>query len=84
MKYNELSIGQRLYNRGDMANIDHWGTITRIEPPGRFSDQIHIQADDDRRAYCVPACAISDVDKGNGLTRIVTKEARETYIKKCM
>jgi hypothetical protein len=83
MKYDQLHIGQRLYNRGDMANPDHWGTITKMTPAGRFSDDIQITPDEDspnNLPYSVSACMISDVDNGNGLTRIVTKEAREAYI----
>jgi len=81
MKYDDLKVGQKVYNRGDMANIEHWGIITKMTPADRFSDSIEITPiDDDRGPYSVSSCAISDIDKGNGLTRIVTEEARKAYI----
>lgn len=76
MKYTELSVGQRVYNRGDMANIEHWGTITAIVPPGRFSDCITIEPDEEEiQEYSISACMISDVDLGHGGTRIVTESS---------
>jgi hypothetical protein len=84
MTYDKLSIGQRVFNRGDMANIEHFGTITKIIPPGRFSDQIEITPDEESdrdKPYFISSCMISDVDKGNGSTRFVTKEAYDARIK---
>lgn len=74
-------IGTRVFNRGDMANVEHWGTITRLIPGTRYSGrefEITPDAEADRKPYTIPTIAIHDVDKGNGLTRFVTKEAYET------
>lgn len=70
-------IGLRIYNRGDMMNEPHWGTVTKIIKSERFSDQVQITPDKDanRKPYFVPPIMISSIDKGNGVTRIVTKQA---------
>ena len=72
-----MKIGTRVYNRGDMANLEHWGTITKIIPNKMFYEEVEITPDPDadRGPYRVPTAMISNVDKGNGLTRIVTEEA---------
>lgn len=84
MTYNQLSIGQRIYNRGDMANVEHFGTITRLVPAGRFADVVEITPDEgsERGAYRISSAMISDVDLGHGGTRIVTVEARKAYLDK--
>ena len=75
--------GTRIYNRGDMANHPHWGTITRSYTD-RWGSHVTITIDEDddtidEVSYTVPAMMISDIDKGNGLTRIVTEEAYNTW-----
>lgn len=71
-------VGTRIYNRGDMANIEHFGTIVS-ERKDEWGHHVKIQADSDGpRAgyeYEVPAGMIHDVDAGNGRTRIVTEAA---------
>ena len=82
----KIEIGLRVYNRGDMANIEHWGTITRIIENKRFGNQIEITPDPDteREPYTVPPIMISHVDEGHGGTRIVTEQAHKNYRAKQM
>jgi len=92
-----LTKGTRIYNGGDMANADHFGTITKVETD-RWGTRYEITADplepnpyDDpnepdlcllqRAPYWIPACAISPVYKGHGGTRIVTEVAYQTWRK---
>lgn len=85
MKTEDIEIGLRVFNRGDMANIDHWGTITNIIKSHRFSDQVEITPDPDsvdRDPYCVSPVMISEIDKGHGGTRIVTEKAHNKYRQK--
>jgi len=81
MKTSEIEIGQRIYNRGDMANIPHFGTITKIKTSDRFSDMIEITPDNDidRDPYWVYPSGITDYDLGHGGTRIVTIEAYHKF-----
>lgn len=82
---NEIKVGTRVYNRGDMANPDQFGTITKIEGGNITieSDNTGLElypdverlAKDKPYVYTVPACMVSTIDKGNGLTRIVTEAA---------
>jgi hypothetical protein len=71
----KIEVGQVVYNRGDMANPDHWGTITRIR-----GDHVEItpeveHGEEISYPYYVPTVMICDVDEGHGGTRIVTEEA---------
>ncbi len=73
----ELAIGTRVYNGGDMANFEHFGTITNIIRNARFGDQYEITPDDgaDREEpYCVTPAVFSEEYKGHGGTRFVTEE----------
>jgi len=80
----EIEIGLRVYNRGDMANPEHWGTITRIIENKQFGDQVEITPEPDakRKPYTVYPVMISHVDEGHGGTRIVTERAHEMYRQK--
>ena len=80
----EIKIGLRVYNRGDMANLPHWGTITRIIKDKRFGDQVEItpEPDAERKPYTVYPVMISHVDKDHGGTRIVTEHAYNEYRQK--
>ena len=73
----EQPIGTRVFNRGDMANIEHWGTITAIHRSERFHDEYEITPDEDaeRDPYTIPISMVYENDKGNGLTRFVTEVA---------
>ncbi len=77
MKMEKLTIGTRVYNGGDMANVDHFGTITAIkESKWGNNYEITPDADSDRtKPYSVPFCAFSPVYKGHGGTRFVTEAA---------
>ena len=82
-KTTTIEVGTRVYNRGDMCNPEHFGTITKIESD-RWGTHIEITPDDGatlgytdepRKPYSVPVIMICHVDKGNGSTRIVTEAA---------
>lgn len=80
--------GTRIYNRGDMANLPHFGTIISTKEDGQWGGFVTIKSDAQEsefgeefsipsHTYTVPATMINDLDKGNGLTRIVTLAAYE-------
>lgn len=83
MSNHLIPIGTRVYNRGDMANPEHWGTIIAWVEPGRYQcGQYLIERDDreaDRPTYWVAQNMVHDVDAGNGATRIVTEEAHRAW-----
>lgn len=71
------TIGDRLFNRGDVCNREHFGTVTNIKP-GRFGTQVEVTPDEGSgRAgpYWITPAQVSTVDRGNGSTRIVTEAA---------
>jgi hypothetical protein len=85
---SKYKIGQILYNCGDMANNSGWYKITNItiDKFGVFYDVKEIGGD---RKNTYNEAYISEVDRMNGSTRIVTKEARikatnETYVKNAL
>jgi hypothetical protein len=71
--------GTKIYNRGDMANQPGWYVITGFisDEWGKFYTLTEI--DGDRISERITERTISDIDKGNGLTRFVTEEAYNTY-----
>jgi len=75
-----LSIGTRIFNGGDMANAEHFGTITKIIQT-RWQQEYEITPDPDaeRKPYTIPFCGFSDVYLGHGGTRFVTEEAYKAY-----
>jgi hypothetical protein len=84
-KEAKYKIGQILYNCGDMANASGWYKIVNviIDKFGIFYDVEEIAGDRKNHYHEV---FISEVDRMNGSTRIVTKEARiestsKTYVK---
>ena len=87
-KETKYQIGQILYNCGDMANNAGWYKITNIniDKFGIFYDVKEIGGN---RKNTYHEAYISEVDRLNGSTRIVTKEARikatnETYVKNAL
>jgi len=84
MEKAEIEIGLRVHNRGDMANLEHWGTVTKIIERERFADQVEITPDPEaeRKPYTVFPIQISAVDKGHGGTRIVTEQAYNEFREK--
>ncbi|MCC7568668.1 MAG: hypothetical protein KO463_03515 [Candidatus Methanofastidiosa archaeon] len=74
-----LTVGTRIYNRGDYCNHPHRGTIVAIRRDrwGTFAT-IAVDPEDNvdgRKPYKVPAIMVHDYDSGNGSTRIVTLQA---------
>jgi len=83
-KETKYQIGQYLYNCGDMANNSGWYKITNvtIDKFGTFYDVEEIGGN---RKNTYNEAYISDVDRMNGSTRIVTMEAKikatnESYV----
>ncbi|MDR7856117.1 hypothetical protein [Tissierella sp.] len=80
MKYE---IGQKIYNRGDMANRSGWFEIVRYDSNWGTYDLEEIGGD--RKIGGLFECSISEVDKGHSGTRFVTekayKELREKQLK---
>ena len=82
-----LSVGTRIFNGGDMANVEHFGTITKIIKNSRFGDQYEITPDPDSertKPYTIPPVMFSEVYLGHGGTRFVTEEAYREYRTKQM
>ena len=78
----ELTIGTRVFNGGDMANCEHFGTITAIETESRFQNHVEITPDagsDRTKPYKVPACIFSAKYLGHGGTRFVTEAAYQEW-----
>lgn len=78
---NLLNEGARVYNRGDVCNPDHFGTVTKVIT-GKWGAHYEITPDGDAREgkpYTIPAAMVNTVDKGNGSTRIVTEEAHRAF-----
>jgi len=75
---NELKIGQRIFNHGDMCNQSHFGTIVCVTVD-KWGVHYNIQPDGDGKSYWVEGYTFSDEYKGNGMTRMVTKEAYDEY-----
>lgn len=72
-----VGVGTRIYNRGDMANPPHFGTIT-LEMKDRWGHQYQIH-EDGAGHYCVPVAMVHTEDKGHGGTRIITVAAYEAW-----
>ena len=76
----KYAIGQIIFNHGDMANDCGWYTIKDIDC--NFGTSYKVEEIGGDRATSIPEVIISNVDSGDGRTRIVTKEARECSIGK--
>ena len=73
----KLEVGTRIYNGGDMANIEHFGTITRVQKD-RWGTSYWIMPDADSertKEYSIPPVMVSPEYDGTGRTRIVTEAA---------
>lgn len=69
----ELTKGTKIYNHGDMANVEHFGTVTAIRRG--YGYEITPDAETGLKPYTIPAYTVSETYSGNGTTRIVTAEA---------
>lgn len=75
-----LSVGTEIYNHGDMANCPHFGTIVEVSNKSNFPAQYKIKVNgEDNHEYWVLAMGFSKEYKGNGSTRLVTKEAYKQF-----
>jgi hypothetical protein len=76
-----LEVGIRIYNRGDMANPDHYGTVVAVVTD-KWGTRYQIRPDADsceRDAYWINKELVSETDTGNGLSRIVTEKEHERF-----
>ena len=77
----QLEIGTRVFNGGDMANCEHFGTITAINT-SKWGTHVEItpDADSDRtKPYSVPDCVFCEKYLGHGGTRFVTEAAYKAF-----
>ncbi len=45
----KITLGQRIYYTGDVANVDGTGTVVAVRPPSRFAEESYdIDMDDGR------------------------------------
>ena len=82
---SKYKIGQYLYNCGDMANDSGWYRVVNVTID-KFGIFYNVEEVGGNRKNTYPEYCISEVDRLNGSTRIVTKEARikatnKTYVK---
>jgi len=72
--------GTRIFNHGDMANPEHFGTITAVVTD-RWGTHITIRpdAEAEREPYTVSLGMLSNEYKGHGGTRIVPLTAYEAW-----
>jgi len=69
-----MQVGTKIYYRGDMANMEGTGFISRVS-----DGSIEITMDDGRVFKKEPVKCIRTVDTGNGMTRFCTYEAYQDY-----
>ncbi|MBN2545737.1 MAG: hypothetical protein JXB50_08070 [Spirochaetes bacterium] len=82
-KRNKFEVGQLLYNHGDGLNASGWFEIVKIIDDPNYSIAYKTKEIGDlMRERQIFEAGISVVDKNNGSTRIVTKEARIEYLHK--
>ncbi|WP_428025076.1 hypothetical protein [Arcobacter sp.] len=83
-KETKYQIGQYLYNCGDMANDSGWYKITNVTID-KFGIFYEVEEIGGNRKNNYPEYCISNIDRMNGSTRIVTMEAKikatnESYV----
>lgn len=79
MKYQ---IGQKIYNRGDMANRPGWFEITEIINNPYCTGYNLKEVNGERETKAIFESQISEVDKGHSGTRFVTEKAYKEFKKK--
>ncbi len=70
-----LTVGTKIYYRGDMANPEGFGKITKVFPAGKYSPQEAEVTLQDGRKPVVPLMMIKFQDTGDGRTRFCTEWA---------
>jgi hypothetical protein len=71
---NDLALGTRIFNHGDMANVPSWSAIVDRKETD-YGVTYTLRDEDDGHQWGIFAGQVSDEYKGNGLTRIVTEAA---------
>lgn len=82
MKY-ELNQGTRIYYTGDMANIEDFGSIVKINPPSRFATHgtIDMKLDDGREINGIYPSAFDPGPGRRFMTEAENKANRAASIK---
>ncbi len=75
---DNLTIGTRIFNHGDMANVPSWSVIIDRKATD-YGVTYTLVDEDDGHAWGIFAAQVTDEYKGNGLTRIVTEAAYLRY-----
>jgi hypothetical protein len=73
-----ITVGTKIYYRGDRCNAAGFGTVTMRYPAGRFSAEVHIVMENGQD-FTISEAMIQSEDTGNGLTRFATRAAYEAY-----
>lgn len=71
----KIDVGTELYNRGDTCNQEHFGIVSEITFFPSFGYYITVTNKRTGKDYDITPSMVSKEYLGNGLTRIVTKEA---------
>jgi hypothetical protein len=74
----KMTIGTKIYYRGDMANREGFGEIVEIIESERFGQDVKIKFEDGRETI-IKTRQIDTEDTGDGRTRFCTEWA---YLKK--
>lgn len=70
----KITIGTKIYYRGDMANAEAFGEVTELLED-KWGSFFSAKMDDGREMNRVPMISLKDVDTGNGHTRFCTMTA---------
>ncbi len=73
-----LTVGDRIFNHGDMANASHFGTVESVIPNTWGVESYGIKTDDGER-YTIDENSIDAEYKGHAGTRIVRESAYRAF-----
>lgn len=69
-----VTIGDRIYYTGDMANSPAWGTVAQVTP-----QDVAIKRDGDNHVMHIWPCGIGSIYRGHCDPRFVTEKAYRAY-----
>lgn len=78
MKLSDLPVGTEIYNAGDMANPDKFGSVTS-HTVDRWGERVDIVYTDGTVSRGIAPCQFSDKYLGHHGTRFVTKAAYKKW-----
>ena len=70
----KLTVGTKIYYRGDMENQEAFGEIVEMPGADKYGQQLKIKLEDGRSMW-IPNMMVKFEDTGNGLTRFCTEWA---------